>query len=295
MPTVRRENTNQPYMGGKMRRVLLTAIIGAMVIASSATATKKSSFTVAGTALPGATEQLVVVPITISFDADLTALDIPLKYSAGVTLTEVKLGEMLRGFDFSIANIDAANSRVIIGAINAVYGAKPSLVAGEGVVAELVFRVDDPAVTTLTIEKVRLEKPTHDLFFVYNENKDGKPQVMVTTPEFAPIEVALSDVAAGPTVPLSFEIGQNYPNPFNPTTKFDYSVAKAGMVTLEVFNVLGQKVRTLVNENQAPSTYQIEWNGVDDNGKNVASGVYFYKINADGGRFNVTRKMMMLK
>ncbi len=280
-----------------MRKLGLIAVIGALLLAGSAFATKNSSFKVASEAIKGAEANQVVVPITISYDANLTGLDIPLKYSEGVTLVDVKLGEMLNGYDFKIAKIDAPNSRVVIGAINMVYGTKPNLAAGSGVVAELVFRVDDPSITSISIDKVKLQKPEHNLYFVYNEyDADNVPHVLVTTPEFAPIEVALSDVTGeGSAIPLSFELGQNYPNPFNPTTKINYSIATPGMVSLDVYNVLGQKVRTLIDGHQDAANYSIEWNGQDDNGKPVSSGVYFYKINADNGRFSVTRKMMMLK
>ena len=65
-------------------------------------------------------------------------------------------------------------------------------------------------------------------------------------------------------------------------------------VTIEVFNVKGQKVTTLVNEYQEAGAQSVEWNGVDENNKSVSSGVYFYKMKA-GGRYTSTRKMILLK
>jgi len=94
-------------------------------------------------------------------------------------------------------------------------------------------------------------------------------------------------------LPTEFAIEQNYPNPFNPTTVINYSVAKVTNVNIEVFNSLGQKVKTLVNGKQSVGNYSVDWNGTDVNNKKVASGIYFYKINA--GQFIETRKMLLMK
>ncbi|MGH7594945.1 MAG: T9SS type A sorting domain-containing protein [bacterium] len=89
-------------------------------------------------------------------------------------------------------------------------------------------------------------------------------------------------------VPLSYNLSQNYPNPFNPSTKISYSIRKPGLVRVELYNTLGQKVRTLVDEVKPAGTYTLE---VQAN--NLPSGVYFYRINA--GDFKQTRKMLLMK
>lgn len=94
-------------------------------------------------------------------------------------------------------------------------------------------------------------------------------------------------------LPATFELSQNYPNPFNPSTKIDFSVAGRSHVDLAIYNVLGQRVKTLVNEELAPESYTVTWNGVNDHGQQVASGLYFYKLTA--GDVVVTRKMMLMK
>jgi len=88
--------------------------------------------------------------------------------------------------------------------------------------------------------------------------------------------------------PVEFSLSQNYPNPFNPSTVIKYSVAKAGIVSLKVFNTLGQQVANLVNEVKAPGNYEVNFNA-----GNLSSGVYLYEIKA--GEFNVTKKMLLLK
>ncbi|MCK5407381.1 MAG: T9SS type A sorting domain-containing protein, partial [Candidatus Krumholzibacteria bacterium] len=88
---------------------------------------------------------------------------------------------------------------------------------------------------------------------------------------------------------------QNYPNPFNPVTTIHYGLKEPVQVTLEIFNVAGQRVRTLVDEQQAPRAggFTVRWDGMNDRGDSVASGVYFYRLRA--GTFMQTRKMALLR
>ena len=86
----------------------------------------------------------------------------------------------------------------------------------------------------------------------------------------------------------------NYPNPFNPTTTIKFNVQANSKISIEVFNVKGQKVKQLVNERISAGEHSIVWNGSDDNNRSVASGIYFYKMKTDG-RYTETRKMILLK
>ena len=88
--------------------------------------------------------------------------------------------------------------------------------------------------------------------------------------------------------PGRFSLNQNYPNPFNPTTKITYHIQKSGQVELALFNMLGQKIQTLVNESKQPGDYSFELNG-----QNLASGVYFYKMTQNGQ--SMTRKLILMK
>ena len=94
-------------------------------------------------------------------------------------------------------------------------------------------------------------------------------------------------------IPKSFALQQNYPNPFNPSTNIVYELPVGARVKLEVFNMLGQKVRTLVQKDQAIGQHQIQWDGKDDSGFKVGSGVYIYRL--DAGTFTESRKMLMIK
>ena len=90
------------------------------------------------------------------------------------------------------------------------------------------------------------------------------------------------------TVPLQFSLKQNFPNPFNPSTLIHYSIPKESFVTLKVFNILGDEISTLVNENKNAGEYAIRWEPTS-----AQSGVYFYKLTV--GNFSEVKKMVLLK
>jgi hypothetical protein len=104
---------------------------------------------------------------------------------------------------------------------------------------------------------------------------------------------------ADATVPKEFALDQNYPNPFNPSTTLRYAVPVNAPVTLKVYNILGQEVATLVNEVQAPGIHTVIWNGTNNLGRSVGSGVYFTRLQAPraggAGDFVQVRKMMLIK
>ena len=85
-----------------------------------------------------------------------------------------------------------------------------------------------------------------------------------------------------------FELAQNYPNPFNPTTMIRFSVPEAGLVTLKVFNLLGEEVSTLINRELVSGVYEVDFNAA-----HLSTGIYFYTINT--GNFSATKKMMLIK
>lgn len=95
------------------------------------------------------------------------------------------------------------------------------------------------------------------------------------------------------TIPDEYSLSQNYPNPFNPSTSIKYALPVEGMVSVKVFNMLGQEVKTLVSEVKNAGTYNLTWNGTDNSGSSIASGVYIVRIQAND--FVMSRKMVLLK
>ncbi len=96
-----------------------------------------------------------------------------------------------------------------------------------------------------------------------------------------------------PALPGNFELGQNRPNPFNPTTAISFYLPNEAEMSITVYNMLGQPVRTLVDESKQAGLYEIIWDGTDDRGESVASGIYYYRLVADN--FTDSKKMMLLK
>jgi len=96
-----------------------------------------------------------------------------------------------------------------------------------------------------------------------------------------------------PTQPFARYLGANYPNPFNPSTTISFTNIQDGQITIEIFNIQGQKVQTLVNDFYKAGQYQVTWHGTDVQNHNVGSGVYFYQMKSDS--FTQTRKMILMK
>ncbi|MGE5848480.1 MAG: T9SS type A sorting domain-containing protein, partial [Ignavibacteria bacterium] len=98
----------------------------------------------------------------------------------------------------------------------------------------------------------------------------------------------ISGITERPGIPNEFSLSQNYPNPFNPTTNINFSISKPSMVKLFIYDILGRKVATLINNEMNTGSYVYNFDA-----SRFASGVYFYSLEA--GDFKVTKKMMLLK
>jgi len=109
----------------------------------------------------------------------------------------------------------------------------------------------------------------------------------------APAVLTSVEETASGALPKKFALEQNYPNPFNPTTTIRFALAQQGLVKLEIFNLLGQKVATLVNAIRPAGDYTLQWNGKDERGNSAISGVYLLRLEA--GDQVMLRRMTMLK
>jgi len=94
-------------------------------------------------------------------------------------------------------------------------------------------------------------------------------------------------------IPSVYSLSQNYPNPFNPITKMNYTLPKRSKIIISIYNVLGQEVTTLLNKEQNYGYHTVTWNGADHSGRQMASGVYFARMNTKS--FTQTKKMLLLK
>ena len=99
--------------------------------------------------------------------------------------------------------------------------------------------------------------------------------------------------AAESNIPEKFRLNQNYPNPFNPTTQIRYDLPKENIVSIAIFDVMGRKIRSLMNMNKTAGYHTIRWDARNDMGESVSAGMYIYTIEAGG--FRATKKMVLLK
>jgi hypothetical protein len=111
----------------------------------------------------------------------------------------------------------------------------------------------------------------------------------------APIEYRRTDnyQDSSPATPVSFALSQNYPNPFNATTNISFELPRRDHIRIEIFDMLGRKVRTLTDDAYEAGSHQISWDGTSDTGESSSSGLYFYSLKSS--EFEQTRKMLMLK
>ncbi len=166
---------------------------------------------------------------------------------------------------------------------------------GEGVLATLYFDINAAAQEqTVLINSV----PYGGVFnTVYHRPSTGGG--MIIEPYFHPGQIEIRNTVGvdddfdNGLLPTEFALSQNYPNPFNPSTRIEFALPRAADVNLTVYNILGEKVKTLVDEHMNAGVHSVVFDGYDDNHNPVASGIYFYRIKA--GDFNRSKKMMMLK
>jgi hypothetical protein len=274
---------------------ILMLVVPAMLVAKDAG--NRDVFRVGKAEFSSPTE--FTVSLQVIHDEDLAAMDIPLSFSKGVTLNSVTFeGTATKDFDAKIATIDNEKNRVVIGLIGMVYSFKENANLkpapnGDNTVALLHFTLNDQNLKTLEIVPFSAVNPNHELMYVYNEWINNVPNVQSLNPDFQGGSIALDSRIPAANLPTEFALSQNVPNPFNPTTIVQYALPKDAQVNIAVYNVLGQHVKTLVNDMQRAGMQTVTWDGTDNSGSSVASGVYFYKIRA--GDFSDTKKMVLLK
>jgi hypothetical protein len=146
------------------------------------------------------------------------------------------------------------------------------------------------------IDNNLVEGDTINFYFEYYDSSYTKkriPQEGSYKVIYNFVNVVLNLELDKPIVPKEFLLSQNYPNPFNPTTQFSLSVPESGFITINIYNILGEKVKTLASKNFAKGVYHFSWDGSNDFGGKVSSGVYIYAAISKLGF--TSRKMMLIK
>jgi len=239
-----------------------------------------------------ASVRTVTIPLGIENSTDLTAIDIPLKFGErgeGIDLIAVDFESgCAHYFDVKEAQIDNENKTVILGLLSMAFNpGQPDLAAGDGDLATLTFEITDPGIETIILESTSFSSPRRELSFMWTEiDADGMFRVHEMSPEFGPTSINIAATTAD--VPSEWELSQNYPNPCNASTRINFALPIDSDVRLDIYNVLGQKVATLVDELLPAGRHSVDWN---DN--TMASGMYFYRLQTEN--FTETRKMVLLK
>jgi ribosomal protein S28E/S33 len=131
-------------------------------------------------------------------------------------------------------------------------------------------------------------------FITYVKDNAGNVEDLKTKPDAVVILDSVTAISDEDNLlPTKYTLHQNYPNPFNPSTTIKYELPKYSKVKIDIYNILGQRVITLINSKQEPGFYELFWNGKNNFGSNIASGIYFYRIVANN--FIKTKKMVFLK
>jgi hypothetical protein len=107
------------------------------------------------------------------------------------------------------------------------------------------------------------------------------------------LPASLGNLCSAETPPSKFVLAQNYPNPFNGGTAFNYDLPRSTRVRLVVYNVAGETIATLVDKEEQPGSYTVAWDGLDREGRRVASGVYFYRLQT--GYASMVRKLVLVR
>ena len=132
----------------------------------------------------------------------------------------------------------------------------------------------------------------YEAVIIISSNDPNQPETHISV-QFAVGEVGIDTPERQLAIPEVLALGQNYPNPFNANTEIRYQIPNARFISLKIYNILGQEVRILVNENKEPGYYVAIWDGDDRFGRAVASGVYFYRM--ETGDFVKIKKMILLR
>lgn len=222
-----------------------------------------------GDVLTPQTGVIVEVPIVVSTINSISGMQISLKYNTE-SMTPGTPATTPRTAGMSVAhNVDSGRIVILMYDVSG-----KTIEPGNGPVLILPFTLsqDVRGKSELVFQEVILA--------------DAEAQAI-------PVEMISAPVSLERNLPTTFALSQNYPNPFNPETVIDFQIPEASHVTLAIFNVLGQEIRRLVDEQKDRGYFKIGWDGKNDFGESVTSGIYFYSLKT--GDFKSIKKMMMLK
>ncbi|MDI6793281.1 MAG: putative Ig domain-containing protein, partial [bacterium] len=223
-----------------------------------------------------AVDKSFTVSISVRDVRDIMGAMVKLKFAPDLLEVEkVEKGEFLSengGIVSLIEEIDPSQGEIKINTV--VLGGSLSEISGSGELARVSFKPRASGKANISIEELKLRDSGNYPITAISEGADVL-------------------IGVGLSIPVAFDLFQNYPNPFQAATSISYQLPEEAFATLEVYNLSGQLVKTLVKEKKPAGWYSVKWDGRDSSGKAAASGVYLYRLTAGG--FTRVEKMIILK
>lgn len=288
-----------PFMKGGLvmsRSILAGLVVFALVLVGS-TAIAGSNIPLSYQLLPNPGTNTATVKVFLENHAGMAGVSLPLSFGdPGSDIQCTKLdftGSRVEHFQ-RFPTIDNQNKRVLIGLIRDI-GEEIGdvLPPGEGLVVTLHLSSQQSRVAP-ELKLIPWPLSAGKLYFEMVDDKGNSIFNLETKEAEIPIPVKPGEAEeAVESKPTHFNLEQNYPNPFNPETVIRFSLPQDSRVSLRVYNVLGQVVNTLVDEMLPAGNHSVSWDGKSEQGSDVASGVYFYRIKA--GNHESIMKMTLLR
>ncbi|MCP4568110.1 MAG: T9SS type A sorting domain-containing protein [FCB group bacterium] len=278
-----------------MRKTLTTFILSAIcfVLVSAAWAVDFAGSINVGTVSVGPGEQ-VALPVTLSGNnIDIMALRMPLRFSSPyLTVDSVSFSGSLKPTLMNgLVSIDNLGGMVSFTYSPA--GGEPTISASEGLLATIYFSAGSTAPDqAVVLDSVCRQDHGQTPFLWTRLEVADNSGAVVYLPGFSSgtieIQTPMDADNNGLGLPGQFELRQNYPNPFNPSTTIDFSLPERAHVQLKIYNILGQEIETLIDEQMNAGQYNVVWNA-----EHFASGLYFYRLSHKNQA--LTKKMTLLK
>ena len=231
-----------------------------------------------GLGSPGSENNIISVSLTNSVPVkgiQFKITDIP-NYLIPDTIL---VSSRTEGFSINFNELEEDNSLIVI-----MISFNKLIPVGSGTIMDIYYRVSSSAEPNQTLQLVidELKVTGEENNYLDAESSNSKFKIS-----------SITVVEDDDIIPENFKLCQNYPNPFNPTTRISFSIPESNFVKLEIFNSLGQKVRTLLNGKMNRGQHVVQWDGINDYGNFVPAGTYFYRINA--GEFTDTKRLSLIK
>jgi hypothetical protein len=291
-------NLNPFLKGGLvMSRNILAGLMVLTLVFLGSTVMAGSGIPLSYQVLPNSNDNTATVQVYLENNAGMAGVNIPLSFgstNADIQCTKIDFtGSRVAHFQ-RFPSIDNQNKRLLVGLIRDIgENIDDVLPPGEGLVVTLYFSSKD----SHCAPELKLTSWPLSVGKLHFEMVDDKGN-SITDFEVKDADIPIPVKPGGTeeaveSKPAHFNLDQNYPNPFNPETVIKFSLPQDSRVSLKVYNILGQVVNTLVDETLPAGNHSVSWNGKNERGTDVASGVYFYRIKADN--YESIMKMTLLR